>query len=366
MESAMKVLGRLLSLVGVIALAGCERNVMAPPPGGTFAPPAAAELRSPWDETPVKLTQAPYMCGPVRVIAPDLTVTTSQNKLTPAMRAAVYAESDVALHDLTSRTVTAADFYRHTGSQAAALCVISLMTAAAQGHAMAGYMADDDAWQEQNMALRAVTIAYLKVRDSGVAKPYDEGLIDAWLDDISRKERDNLARASCGAKYCAKFGRIGLSVASGAASVGVAANDRELFRWAIDQYREAVKTIDDRGMMTYDTHGNYALKFNLVSAADLVQIAELGETNGEGLYAFDGGRIHLLVHTVSRGLIDPNPFSNAAGSDQRLKTLEPWQVSWAAVYNKRFPDAVLTGLLQQVGPRGADMWGGEPWVATAN
>jgi hypothetical protein len=26
-----------------------------------------------------------------------------------------------------------------------------------------------------------------------------------------------------------------------------------------------------------------------------------------------------------------------------------------------FPDPVLTGLLEQIGPAGADMWGGEPW-----
>jgi hypothetical protein len=147
-----------------------------------------------------------------------------------------------------------------------------------------------------------------------------------------------------------------------ASAVGIAANDLSLFRWSIAQYRTAVQNIDGAGMLRYDTHGAYALKFNLVSAASLVQIAEFGEFNGAPLYAYDNGRIHLLIHTVSRGLVDPGPYAGAAGAEQHLpKSIEPWQVSWASVYDRRFPDPVLTGLLEQIGPAGADMWGGEPW-----
>ncbi len=355
----------LCLLLPLVVSLGCARNELAPPPGAAYAPAVApaGDLHSPWEATPVALSDQPYNCGPIKAISPDITVTTSQNSLSPQVRQAIYAESDVALHELSGRSVAAADNFRHTGSRAAAGCVFALLATAAHGHAMAGYMATDDAWQEQNTALRAVSIAYLKVRDSGIGRAYDEGVIDAWLDDVARKERDRMLSGPCGQKFCDLRGHRGLSVAAAAASVGVAANDRELYAWALKQYKDAVRNIDGRGMLHYDTHGLYALKFNIVSAGALVQIAELGETNGEAMYAYNDGQIHLLIHSVSRGLIDPNPFSNAAGAEQKIaKKIEPWEVSWAAVYDRRFPDPVLTTLLAQVGSRGADMWGGESGI----
>jgi poly(beta-D-mannuronate) lyase len=332
-----------------------------------FAPAAAgsAALVSPWDKMPVQLTEAPYACAPSPPIAPDLLVTRGLGKsgLSPAVKQAVYPESDEALHDLTERTVDAADAYRHSGSRAAARCVVSLLATAAADHAMAGYMASGDATKEQNLALRTVAIAYLKVRSSGVVSADEQALIGAWFKEIARRERARIESDPCGQNICGAHGHHGISVVMAAAAVAVADNDRRLFSWAVGQYRFAVRQIDERGMLHFDTHGQYALKFSLVSAACLVQIAEFGAVNGIDLYGFDHGRIHLLVHTVSRGLIDSGPYSAATGAKQRVPAkIEPWEVTWAASYNRRFPDPVLTGLLEQVGEAGAEMWGGDPGI----
>ena len=358
-------LARLFLLLAVAALLGCNHDPLAPPPGPAMAP--GTHLRSPWDTTAVNITQRPYDCPHMARISPDILVTNgtaAQKNVSDAVKQAVYAESDVALHDLASYTVAAADNFQHTGSQAAARCVVTLLAGAAADHSMAGYMGDGDAVKEQNQALRAVAIAYLKIRPSGLASPDEHALISAWMDDIAHSEQQRMQHGPCGQKFCDLHGHTGLSVAMAAGAVGVATGDEALFRWSIAQYRAAVSAIDPNGTLHYDTHGAYALKFMVVSAGDLVQIAEFGETNGLPMYAFANGRIHLLVHTVSRGLIDSGTISGAAGVEQKMsKTVEPWQISWAAVYNRRFPDAVLSGLLQQIGPRGADMWGGEPWDA---
>ncbi len=331
------------------------------------APLAAAALSgplvSPWDARPVYPTQSTYPCAPSPAVAPDLLVTRGLGKsgLSPAVKDAVYPESDASLHDLVERSVDAADDYRHTGSQDAARCVIGLLAHAAADHAMAGYMATGDASQEQNMALRPVAIAYLKVRNSGVADGRETALISAWLEDIARQERARIESGPCGQNICVAHGHHGISVVMAAAAVAIAADDRRLFKWSIGQYRFAIRQIDGRGMLHYDTHGQYALKFNLVSAACLVQIAEFAAANGVDIYSEDHGRIHLLVHTVSRGLIDPGPYSAATGAKQRLPaTIEPWEVTWASSYNRRFPDQVLTGLLQEAHSEGDDMWGGDP------
>jgi poly(beta-D-mannuronate) lyase len=358
----MKRFGSIACLA-VVAIAGCSHDPMAPPPGPAMAP--VTLLHSPWDTNPVTLTDQPYTCSALPEISPDILVTNgvgAQKKVSEAVKQAVYAESDEALHDLTSRSVSAADYFQHTGSRSAAHCVIALLATAANDHSMAGYMADGDAFKEQNQALRATAVAYLKVRNSGMATEEEQGLIAAWMIDIASSERHRAETGVCGKRYCDLYGHIGLSVAMAASAVGVATNNLDLFRWSVAQFRLAVRNVDGAGMLHYDTHGAYALKFNLVSAASLVQIAEFGELNGVPLYAYDDGRIHLLIHTVSRGLVDPGPYSNAARAEQKVsKSIEPWQVSWATIYNRRFPDPVLTGLLEQVGTKGADMWGGEPW-----
>jgi len=287
---------------------------------------SSSPLVSPWDTSPVDLTQDPYDCAPAPPISPDITVTKGLGKsdLSPAVRQAIYPESDEALHDLTSQAVAAADTFRRTGSQAAARCAITLLAHAAADHAMAGYMATADATNEQNMALRSVAIAYLKVRNSGMAAAEEQALVSAWLEDIAHQERNRIGSGPCGRNICGAHGHSGLGIAMATAAVAIAANDRHLFSWSVGQYHTAIHLIDGRGMSHYDTHGQYALNFNLISAGCLVQIAEFGEANGLPLYAYDHGRIRLLVETVSRGLIDASPFSVATGATQRISsTIEP-------------------------------------------
>ncbi len=330
--------------------------------------PSAPPLISPWLANPPSLNDIHYRCEPLPPLAPDVVVTKGlgTSDLSPEVKDSVYPESDAALHDLTARTVAAADAFRDTGSRPAAKCAISFLVEAAKDQAMAGYMATKDASQEQNMALRSLAIAYLKVRDSGVASADEQGLIGAWFEQIANEERKRLEDGPCGKDVCEASGHHGIGVAMAASAVAIANNDRKLFDWSMKQYRAAVKQIDDRGMLHYDTHGKYALKFNLLSAACLVQIAEFAEINGVDLYDYDHGRLHLLVHTVSRGLIDPGPYVVATGFEQRVPArVEPWQITWAVAYDLRFPDEVITSLLDQVGRSGADLWGGEPAMSAA-
>lgn len=323
----------------------------------------SAQLISPWDAIPVGATSGAYDCASPTLIAPDITVTKNLNNsnLSATVKEAAYPESSTALRDLTAHTVAAADAFLHTGSRAAARCVITLLTSAAGDHAMAGYMASSDAAQQQSVALRSVAIAYLKVRGSGAANPDEQALIKAWLEDIAQQERARIKDGPCPQRMCFAHGHHGIAAVLADTAVAIASNDKKLFDWSLKQYRDAVQQIDGQGMLPADTHGQYALKFNLLSAACLAQIAELGTVNGVDLYGYDKGRVGILIYSVSRGLIDPGPFTKAAGSVQNIpSTIQPWEVIWASEYNRRFPDPVLAGLLQQIGPVGADMWGGEP------
>ena len=322
-------------------------------------------LRSPWDSKPVALSSIPYHCPPAVPISPDISITArlddEDNPTPDAVKEAVYAESTHALNQFTNHFVHAADNYRDTGSPEAAKCAIELIAAAAEGNAMAGNMASRLAWQHQNSTLRAAAIAYLKVRGSGVIRPDQSSVILDWMTGIVQQERFYYEHLSCGKKSCDLLGHRGLEVALATAAIGIARNDRGMLKWGIDQYRTAVESIGASGTLHYDNKGRYALRSNDESAASLVLIAELAQANGEQLYDYDHGRIQILVHTVTRGLVDPSPFRAANHADQLIASpLTSAEVSWLAPYNSRFPDPVAASLIQQAGPAGADVWGGDP------
>ena len=362
---AMRVWLAGLALVMVAAGGTGCRTAGAPAPAAT----PTVGLRSPWDATPKAAVQVAYDCGPTLHVSPDIAVTgafTDKNAaVSESVKQAVYAESSTALKEFSERVVRAADFYQSTGSALAAACVVQMELTAANEHAMAGWMASDDAVKEQNKALRAASIAYLKVRPIGLITADQQGLIVAWMTDIVRRERDYYDALPCGKTKCGKLSHRGLEEADAAVSVGIVANDHTMFYRGLGQYREAVQEIDARGMLPYDTRGRYALKFHLESAAALVQIAEFGEDNGEPMYGYDHGRIHLLIRSATRGIVDSGAYAAANSGKKQVMpgTLEPWEIGWASLYVRRFPDPVIAGMLQQIGNKGADEWGGSPWGA---
>jgi poly(beta-D-mannuronate) lyase len=327
---------------------------------------APGGLRSPWDTTPVQPTDAPYDCGPASTVGPDITITGSLDSgdkhVSEDVKIAVYAQSTAGLHDLTARVVQAADTYRGTGSRAAARCVATLLSTAAAARAITGYMASTDAWTEQNRSLRGFAIAWLKVRDANVTAPTEQRPIFDWMEGLVRMERTYYEHRVCNAERCYIKSHWGIETAMAAAAIGIATQDDGLFHWAVAQYRSAVGEINARGMLHYDSRGRYAFKNNLASAAALVQIAEFAEVNGQPLYGWDNGAIHLLVHTVALGIVSTAPYRAYTKTEQAApRGVQPWEIAWASVYNRRFPDPVVTSLLQQVGPGGVDMWGGQPW-----
>jgi poly(beta-D-mannuronate) lyase len=363
----VKPFHRLLPLICCV-LVGCQHPAPAPLPAIALAPGA---LHSPWDTTPVAASTIPYECGFAPPIGPDITVSgsldNSKQHLSEDVKSAVYLQSSRAIQDLVSRVVMAADTYRNTGSVAAAQCAANLIASAAASHAMTGYMASNDAFAERSQAIHAFAIAWLKIRATNPVSPQDQQMILTWLEEMMHTEREHYQHFECNASHCYIKNHKGLSVAVDSAAIGIAENNYSLFHWAISEYHSAVGEINDRGMLHYDTKGRYAFKNNLRSAADLVQIAEFAEVNGEPLYGYDNGAIHLLVHTVALGIVNADSYKSATRTDQVVPNgIQPWQISWASVYNRRFPDPVVTSLLQQVGPGGVDMWGGEPWDPTGD
>jgi len=370
---------RELALALFVLALGCwTREGLARPPAAATAPPGAPPgaaparhgLLSPWDMRQIAPSQMAYECPEEMEIAPTISILDRKYRANPntsqAVQDAAYAESSEAVAQLAARVVRAADTYQQTGSLAAAGCAAKLLGTAAFDHAMAGGMASRQAEYFQTQGLRALAVGYLKIRGSGVVPQEQNDLILDWLVDIANQQREYYGHIECRdpGKICNRYNQQGSSAGWAVASVGIAVNNPAMFGWGLARFREAVSHIDGGGMVAQCAHGEYLLKFNLEMVAALVPLAEYGELNGEAMYAYDHGRVHDLIHTVTRGLVDPTPFEKRVKTAQTLpRTFEGWEISWATTYVRRFPDGVIEGLLQQANDKGLDLWGGEPYGA---
>src|ERR1700684_3799058 len=141
----------------------------------SFAGRAQSPLRSPWDGRPVPTTDTPYTCPPIAHLSRDLTTdgfySDSKSSVIDPAKWKAYSESSGPYKNLGDRAVAAADAYRTTGSREAAQCVLGLLNTAAADGVFTGKMSSRQAYYVQGWVIGAMAIAYLKVRDSGLAHP---------------------------------------------------------------------------------------------------------------------------------------------------------------------------------------------------
>jgi poly(beta-D-mannuronate) lyase len=313
---------------------------------------AQAPLRSPWDATPVKLTNAPYDCPAPIHIPPDLTTSgfysDSHASIIDPAKWAAYQRTSGPVKHLGNITVKAADAYQTTGSRQAAECVLRLEKTAALDHALAGKMSSNQAYFVQGWVVGAMAIALLKVRPSGLANALDIRVITDWMKTVSQQTVDFYERRdkTTGGKGNNHLYWAGVQVGA----VAIAANDRKLFAWAVAAYRNGIAQITPQGTLPLEMRrGRRALHYALYACAPLVYLAEFGEDNGMDLYAEDNYALKRLVNRSIAGLEGSGYFDKATGIKQDLPDGPPSAeaIGWAKVYVHRFPDPAIAKLLAQ-------------------
>jgi poly(beta-D-mannuronate) lyase len=310
-------------------------------------------LRSPWDGKPVKATDAAYPCSAIEHIAPDLTtdgfyrLDDPTHSIIDPVRQAAYNKSSNPVKAAGMAIVTAADNYRTTGSPQAAQCAMARIVAMAQDRSLSGKMSSSQAYYVQGWVVGAIAIAYLKVRETGIATPPETRTIADWMQSVGEQTKgyyDSHKRAGHGDGQNNHFYWAGVELAA----IGVAADDRKDFNWAMATYDNGVDQIQQNGALPLEmARGARALHYHLYALAPLVLLAEFGEANHLDLYAHANGSIHRLVNFSVAGLHDPAPFVKATGVQQEVpKTVSGDQIGWAPPYVERFPNPALEQMIQ--------------------
>lgn len=320
--------------------------------GAVISAMAEHPLRSPWDGNPVTLTAAAYTCPAAPEIKPDLVTDgfyrlddPTHSIIDPARQDA-YRKSSGPVKAAGEAIVAAADTYRTTGSRQAADCALKLIAAMAEQHSLAGKMSSNQAYYVQGWVAGAVAISYLKIRDTHLATPEQAKSIAGWLVSIGEETKGYFdPRREKGTSDARNNHSYWAGVEL--AAIGVAANNRADFDWAVAAYDAGVKQIRPDGTLPLEmARGARALHYHLYALAPLVMLAEFGEANGLDLYAHYDGAIHRLVTVCLAGLANPEPFAKTTGVQQEVPAHPSGdQIGWAPPYVRRFPNPQLVKLI---------------------
>jgi|SRR5215469_10886223 len=316
-------------------------------------PASGASFVSPWQLHPVRRTAVPYACSPVLKL-PENFVTDGfyalndpTHSIIDPVRQREYNRTSGPVKQEGNVIVAAADAFRSSGSEAAASCVLTHLTALAQDHAISGSMSSAQAYFVQGWVVGAAAIAYLKVDGAARATPQQRAVILPWLQRVADEtrafydQRANSSGESGGAQNHFYWAAVQL------AATGIAAGNREDFRWAMQKAEHGIDSIGPDGTLEGEMRrGGRALHYHLYAAAPLVMVAELALPNGTDLYAYNNGALKKLVDVSIHGLLDPSLFQ--ARTEQKQVAADPSSaeaIGWAEPYNRRFPSPLLTRLL---------------------
>lgn len=326
---------------------------------------AAEPLHSPWDGQQIALTDASYDCPAPPEFAKTLNaesyyVDAHHSVIDPAKKAAEEQATEGPTH-LGQWATQAADKYLRSGSRAAAACVYSLLGAAAKAKAWSGTMPTGQGHYEQKWLLAGASIAYLKVRNSGVGTSDQDKDIQKWFRSLADRVTEYVdSKKNIPGSDSWNNHRYWSGLAVCAA--GIALNDRSDFAWGVASYKAGVDQIQPNGVLPLEMNrAGRALHYHLYALAPLIMIAELAEANGQDQYSYDNGAIRRLVKLCIAGLRDPSLFAKATGVEQDTKP--PYagaDIGWAVPYVKRFPDALLSRWIGQAEYVGFWQWGGLP------
>ena len=144
----------------------------------------------------------------------------------------------------------------------------------------------------------------------------------------------------------------------GVASAGIVTNDRALFDWGIDRYREAVSDIRDDGALPLELdRRTRAAGYHMFALQPLIMLAEAGEANGIDMYGYQDHRLKRLIDLNIAALDDMDAIGKLNGYKQQDLYTET-ALSWMEPYYARFHDKRVVPWLEKYRPMGSRRTGG--------
>ncbi|GAB1615498.1 mannuronate-specific alginate lyase [Pseudomonas sp. NGC7] len=121
-------------------------------------------------------------------------------------------------------------------------------------------------------------------------------------------------------------------------ATAVATDRRDLFDWAVKEYKVGANQIDDQGFLPNEIKRKQrALAYHNYALPPLAMIASFAKVNGVDLRSENNFALQRLGEGVLAGARDPRHFAERAGAKQDMKDLKvdskyAWLEPWCALY----------------------------------
>lgn len=212
--------------------------------------------------------------------------------------------------------------YVDSGNREALRCALTLLNTWSKARGLEGAATTHTGKSMRKWALGSVAGAYLRLKFSA-SQPMARNLqsareIEAWIERLAERVvaewRDQPIEKMNNHEYWAAW-----AVTASA----VALNRRDLFEWAVAQYRVAASQIDAEGYLPNELkRETRALYYHNYAITPLAMIAAFGKANGVDLAAENDRALERLARRVLAGVEDPDAFEDKTGEEQIVPDFE--------------------------------------------
>ncbi|MDU2871774.1 MAG: alginate biosynthesis protein AlgL, partial [Pseudomonas aeruginosa] len=121
-------------------------------------------------------------------------------------------------------------------------------------------------------------------------------------------------------------------------STAVVTNRRDLFDWAVSEFKVAANQVDEQGFLPNELKRRQrALAYHNYALPPLAMIAAFAQVNGVDLRQENHGALQRLAERVMKGVDDEETFEEKTGEDQDMTDLKvdnkyAWLEPYCALY----------------------------------
>lgn len=259
-------------------------------------------------------------------------------------RATLNRESEQAFHESTADITTLekgvskmVGQYLRDGRPAQLDCVLGWLDRWAQADALESRDFNHTGKSMRKWALGSMSGSWLRLKFSSAqplaAHPAEAQRIERWFAKLAEQTVRDWSDLPL-----EKINNHSYWAAWSVMATAVATDRRDLFDWAVKQYKVGINQIDDQGFLPNEIKRRQrALAYHNYALPPLAMIASFAQANGLDLRRENNFALQRLGEGVLAGARDPSHFAERAGVRQDLKDLKmdskyAWLEPWCALY----------------------------------